>query len=230
MRAGLYKKTPVIFSGRMRNKFKKVLIFSLAFFTVITGAYTFFERIYPNYIARAEAYAKNVALKTINQSIYEALDTYKFENSFSKKLTDESGKITSIELETIKTNKFKADITAILQKNIDNLSEGYIGIPFGSLSNKEIFSGLGPDIKVKISPVGIAKVDFAEEFISCGINSVKHRISLNIAVDITLVSATMRKNTTVTSQVPIAETIINGTVPYYYGSGMSFAAGEGKNE
>ena len=119
-------------------------------------------------------------------------------------------------------NAFKAELTKKLQDNINNLPDGYIMIPLGSLSNKEIFSGLGPKIKIKIIPNGIVKTDFSEEFVSCGINQVKHRISLDVSVKISVISATMYKTQEVNTSVPVSETIISGVVPNYYGGYMGF--------
>ena len=80
---------------------------------------------------------------------------------------------------------------------------------------------MGYRIPISISTDGFAKIDFDDEFTSCGINQVKHKIYMTISVRISVISAVFTKTETVTSGVPVAETIISGTVPNYYGDNMS---------
>ncbi len=219
MRLGLYKKGCFFARERRFKKTKKCIvgIFILSF--VLLVSYTFFERIYPNYITRAESHANNLSIRMINKSAKEILEEKNY-NEFSIIEKDAEGKVVSIEARTVEMNKFKADVISKLQENIKSSSEGYIYIPLGSLLKKEMFAGMGPKIKIKVLPTSIVEADFSDEFVSCGINQTKHKISLNVSLTMTLVSATMKKHVTTTQTLPISETIISATVPYYYGNGI----------
>ena len=175
MRLGLYKRTPVFVSAGKKRIIKRRIVFSLFLLLVSVFVYLFFERVYPNYISRVDIYASNLATSVINSTLSDVLgDGYNDE--FVDVKTSSGGTVTSVEADTASMNSFKAELTQKLQNNINNLPDGYVTIPLGSLLNKEIFSGLGPKMKIKTVPNGIVRVDFSEEFVSCGItrSSIKY--------------------------------------------------------
>lgn len=228
MRMKLYRHTPVFMNRYKKRGLINKFMFCFVCFILLTFIYLFFERIYPNYISRVEIYANNLATSTINKTLSEVLQTKYSE--FVNISADKNGTVTSVEANTLSMNTFKADFIDTLQKRINELPDGSISIPLGSLSNKEIFSGFGPKIKIKTVPNGIVRADFSEEFVSCGINQVKHKIFLDVSVTITLASAAMYKTQTVHTAVPISETIIGGTVPNYYGGNLGLTAMNPENK
>lgn len=193
---------------------KKYVIVLLLAFCI---GYFFVARIYPNFVSRIEAYAHNIANEMTMSALSEVTEG-KYAN-FSNITFDGRGYVTSTGINSMEMNRFKVDLINALQKKVNNLSDGYISVPLGALSDKEFLSGFGPKIKIKVSPVGFVKADFEDEFISCGINQVKHKTWLNVAVNMTFSSATMKKSYTVESTVPVCENIISGAVPNYYGFG-----------
>ena len=76
---------------------------------------------------------------------------------------------------------------------------------------------MGYRIPVKVSLDGVTKTDFDEEFIHAGINQVKNRIYIIVTARISIVSSFMTISETVSTEVPVSETIIVGEVPEYYG-------------
>lgn len=230
MRLGLYKRMPVFISAGKKNYIKRKLFICIFIIISLLFAYLFFERVYPNYISRVEMYASNLATSTINSTLSQIIKKDYEDKDFVKIKTNNSGAVTSVEANTIQMNAFKTDLIDELQKNINNLPDGYITIPIGSLLKKEIFSGLGPRMKIKTVPNGMVKADFSEEFISCGINQVKHKIFLEVSVKISVISAAMHKSQMVKTSVPISETVISGVVPNYYGGYMSIADQMNKNK
>ncbi len=215
MRLRLYKRR--VFQKKGCRRMCLLVIFA----ALVVALYLFFERIYPNYMARLDIFAENLAVRMINATLPEAIRAS--DGKFSDITFGENGTVSSIEENTNQMNLFKSEYVRLLQDKINNMPAGYVSIPLGSLLSKEIFSGMGPEIKIKTVPYAVVRADFKESFVSCGINQVKHKIYLEAEVKITMVSATMRKTKTVKECVPVSETVIGGTVPRYYGR-MGLAA------
>ena len=90
---------------------------------------------------------------------------------------------------------------------------------FGGIINAlgiSLFSGMGPDIRVSVVPVGSVTTRFVTKFESAGINQTRHEISLEATTTMRIVIPTGTDTIQVTSTIPIAESIIVGTVPESY--------------
>lgn len=70
---------------------------------------------------------------------------------------------------------------------------------------------------------GSAETEFKSEFQSGGMNQTIHNLSLSITTDITVLIPPASENTSVSTDVVIAETVIVGEVPDYalYRSGIT---------
>lgn len=211
MRIGIYS---------IRGKFKARIALALICAFFLSVIYLFFERVYPNYINRVDIYMENTATALINSALSEAMRSTDA-SDFEIINTDTDGNITSVESNTYEMNLFKARYTDILLEKIKDNPPGYVIMPLGSLSGKEIFSGIGPRIKIKTEINGMVKTDFCENFVSCGINQVKHKIFIDVSVRFSAISATMHRSRTIKTTIPVSETVISGVVPKYYGSGLN---------
>ena len=193
------------------------LAFSLVFINVF---FAFLVRFKPIFEEKASHTAKTKAIDIINKATEDV-----FFDISSPELViidkNESGSITSVSADTIEINRLKTKLSKSIQKYAENASDSTVYIPIGSLTNFAVLQGVGYRIPVKVSTDGFAKIDFGDEFVSCGINQVKHKIFMTVSVRVSVVSLVFTKTETVTSQVPVAETVIAGTVPNYYGDNMS---------
>ena len=86
----------------------------------------------------------------------------------------------------------------------------------GNFTGNKLISGYGPDIRVKVIPVGTVTTDFKTEFISAGINQTRHRIYLEAKTQVKVVIPLTTSTKEVKAQIPICETIIVGEVPESY--------------
>ena len=89
-------------------------------------------------------------------------------------------------------------------------------MPLGAALGLTLFAGSGPRIPISIVPVGTVQTDFETEFEACGINQTRHEISLEATTTMRIVIPTGTDTIQVTSTIPIAESIIVGTVPESY--------------
>ena len=77
-------------------------------------------------------------------------------------------------------------------------------------------SGWGPNIKVKIIPVGSVSINFSDEFKQAGINQTRHKIYMEMQTQVRIVVPLGSDIINVATKVPITETIIIGDVPDTY--------------
>lgn len=204
------------YSGRLRFISLFVvfsLIFSWLFFVILA-------RFKPVFEEKASHAAKTKAVDIINK----ATDDVFFDISSPDLVIidkNENGGITSVSANTIEINRLKTKLSKSIQEYAENSDGQNVYIPIGSLTSFPVLQGFGYRIPVKISTDGYAKIDFDDEFTSCGINQVKHKIFMTVSVRVSVISASYTKSETVTTEVPVSETVITGTVPTYYGDNMS---------
>ncbi|NLB36036.1 MAG: sporulation protein YunB [Clostridiales bacterium] len=162
----------------------------------------------------ATATAENLAIQSIDRAVADVLTNEKIVYSdlaIVEKNTN--GVITSIKIDTVKTNLLKSKIVIEIQKRIASIKGHNVSIPFGSLFGKEYLAGRGPYINIKISMTGIANSKISNKFESAGINQTLHRIMLDISAKIYIVLPNNTSYTTVNTNICIAETVIVGSVP-----------------
>lgn len=89
---------------------------------------------------------------------------------------------------------------------------------FGNFTGNNLLSGYGPDIKVKVIPQGTVTTEFKTEFLSAGINQTRHRVYLNVSGTMYVTAPFMEDEMTIDTGVTIAETVLIGDVPEFYGN------------
>ena len=204
------------------NKYKIRMFLYLSVITVSLGAsfIIFISVIRPVFIERLQYYGAKTATEAINSAIYEVF-SQKNENfnNLVELDKDTEGAISALTTNTIEMNKLRAEISNTLEEKLKDIDEEYIKIPLGNILGNDIFSGLGPDISIKIRPLGLAHVDFYDNFEACGINQSRHTVYISAKVDISVITTSTKTSKQVFSKIPVAETVIVGAVPKFYGAG-----------
>lgn len=80
----------------------------------------------------------------------------------------------------------------------------------------KIFSGMGPDIQIKLMTDGTVETELKSEFKEAGINQTLHRIYLEVKCHISILTPYDVIEETVINQVLLAEGIIIGNIPETY--------------
>jgi len=76
--------------------------------------------------------------------------------------------------------------------------------------------GRGPNIKLKVSPIGAVSCTFSSKFENAGINQTNHKIYLTITSNIGIIMPLLSVKYQQQQQVLISESIIVGLVPEVY--------------
>ena len=206
------------------NKYKIRLFLYLAVIAISLGAsfIVFVTVIRPVFVQRLQYYGHKAATEAINNAVADVFSKNHAQYSDLVSLDKNSdGTVSALTTNTAQMNKLRSDIAKTLEEELNQIDTEYINIPLGSILGNELFAGIGPDVKIKIRPVGVADVDFYDNFESCGINQSRHTIYIVAAVDVSVITSSAKTSGKVSAKVPVAETVIVGTVPQYYGMGAS---------
>lgn len=187
-----------------------ILILCILFFMIIDRG------IKPTIIAMSEAKVEYIAILAMNNAVSKILGTNVKYTDLTDVLTDKDGKISMIQFNTILINTLARDTSTLAQNEIRTLGEQGITIPLGSITRSKILAGMGPNIKVRMIPVGSVSTDFSDEFNQAGINQTRHRIFLTLRTQVRIVVPLGSNIIDVSTRVPITETIIVGDVPQTY--------------
>ena len=113
-------------------------------------------------------------------------------------------------------NRLRSHITTAMLEGLSRLEEETVTVPVGSLSGLTALSGLGWEIPVRL--IGVTNVDsgFDSGLTAAGINQTLHKITLTVRADLTLLLPGGPCTATVTTKVPLSETVLLGQVPQSY--------------
>lgn len=130
--------------------------------------------------------------------------------------TDHSGRITALTSNSTEMNRLRSEIMDDIVSQVSLLDSGELGVPMGNLTPFTTLSGKGPALPVRVLSVGTADAAFRNVFTDAGINQTYHQIVLDVTVDLTLLIPGGTVETSVSTQVNVAETVIVGQVPDAY--------------
>ena len=207
---------------RVRNprqvRFSPVLLWALIIALFFYMFSLFETRMKPAIDTIAQTRARNIAVREINLAVAEKLA---FGNEVSYNDLIEVDKSADGSVEAIRTNiqlvnLLKAELMLLINERIWHIETQEISIPVGNLSGMQLLAGRGPEIPIRLIPAGDAEVEMLHNFTSAGINQTKHQISLDIRTNVEIIMPTGNTSVQVATQIPIAETIIVGSVPTTY--------------
>lgn len=198
------------------NVFKRVILFLLI---LALAVFIFFEMMLRPMIGgiasvKAQALATE-AINTAAQTELQKID-FTYNDLVSVKYDQSGGAVQGITTNTLNMNKLKAAYSLEAQKQIDSLRSRTIQIAVGDLSGLELLKGKGPHIPVVLDFASSIETQVDSKFVSAGINQTQHIIELTITAKMFLLGDEGLDHIEVTTNVPIAETVIVGSVPTFY--------------
>ena len=128
---------------------------------------------------------------------------------------DSEGNLTAITTDAMRVNAFSSQLLQEISRSADDEALR-LRIPLGNLLGSDLLMGRGPAIPIDILMLTSSFVQLDNELTSTGINQSRHAITLRADVDIEILLPWESIQTTVESDVMIAETVIVGRVPQTY--------------
>ena len=203
---------------RKKIKLRPLILFGLLFTAGVFFLNFYMEnRLKPVLKTYAEAKSLSFATLAINDAVCGFLEQ---ENLAYTDLTmieyGENGTISNIKTDIVALNQLKARLSNVIVSEMENLSRSEIKIPLGTLLGGEVYYGKGPDIRVKLVPVGGVRTDISNKFTAAGINQTRHQILFTVSASVYIVLPSETIERTVESEFFLAETVIVGQIPDVY--------------
>lgn len=179
------------------------------------------KRAEPTFVAQISNYSNTAFTDLVQKSVINTSNT----DDFGRFLMPiESEGVSGFEIDTAKINAAVSGLLIDIQNALNSDYPATVYIPIGSVTDYYLLSSSGPSIPVKIIPISVVDSEITENFESVGINQVRHSIDLRIWVKMHYRGYLLDERETITTTIPIAETIISGDVPQYYGDGAVYTA------
>lgn len=167
----------------------------------------------PILLELALAQTSNCITEAINQAVADQAVAYSDLVSFEY---SSSGDIIAMVSNMAHANILRTELLDAALKALDGLETLEMGIPLGTIFDVDLFSGLGPNIDVRILYTGTASAQFENSFSDAGINQTCHQIFFNVHANLTVLLPGQQYNTSVSTKVCVAETVIIGKIPETY--------------
>lgn len=166
------------------------------------------------FYAIAEVKAVQIATNAIHETLKkQILDQNIRYQDFIIIHTDSDGRITMMQADTVRVNRFASITTLAVEQTLEKLRRQSFSIPLGQVLGLPLLANYGPNITYRIMPVGTIRVNVFDRFESSGINQTRHSLYLTFDTNVRIVVPSKSGEATVTAQVPLAESIIVGDVP-----------------
>lgn len=164
----------------------------------------------------SEIKVKSLTQRAVNQAVYEVVNSGPVYDDMIKISRNESGMVTLISADATEINRLARDLVKLSEVKLGEISERGISIPIGTFSGMPIFVGRGPEVSIRLIPIGVISCSFRSEFRQAGINQTTHRIYVNINSNVSVVMPTQNQNIATTTELLLAESIIIGSIPSTY--------------
>ena len=126
---------------------------------------------------------------------------------------DENGNITLIDINTVYVNHIKSRLTLDIIEKLTEYKALDFGIPLGNVLNSYAFSGLGPEIPIKATPVGNVVSKTKSSLVSGGVNQTKYELYIEFIACVEISGPLFTETREIKTELCIAQTVIIGKVP-----------------
>lgn len=201
---------------RKRSK-RKILFVVLSVITAIIVAAVVFikNNVTPMIIALSEERVRSLTADAVSLAVVDVMSQNN-DVEYLKITRDDNKEIKSVSVDAKAATVLAEKIALTAQEYITDVGNDGIKIPLGSLSGFSMFTGLGPDINMRVYLVGSTYSKMTSVFTAAGINQTLHRLYFtihgNIAVAVPGIPSTIK----VSAEVLMGETLIVGQVPPTY--------------
>ena len=208
----MYNRTPI----KKRKSLKKAKIRFLIIIIctlIIFIFYSINKNLSPAIIAVADSELRARTLDIINTNIQTIYDEEFKDIDLVSVEKDSNDKIVMVKADNVRLNTLATKISLKGQDELEKMGKVGFKIPLGYVSKVSILSYLGPDIIVKMRPIGRVEVSYESVFESAGINQTRLKIYRNVKSTMQIILPFESRDLEVVNNVPVCETIIVGEIP-----------------
>lgn len=123
-------------------------------------------------------------------------------------------------LDAARAGAAQAALIGAVQAEMDALPEISYRVPFGSLTNNSLLSGLGPGWPVQLQPQGYAQGKIRQTAESLSINTTRYCAVLQLSVTVNMILDGSTATLTVEQTCPLVSLLAGGEIPDVYAPGQ----------
>ena len=201
----------------MKPKFVRVVIALLVVILVFIFCTIYFRKnIVPTVMGSSIAKVRAIATNQINLAATSVLNgEITYDELFDVQYNND-GDVTLIRANSPRINSIAREIANLAQANLDSLGTVEVEISAGTFTGLALLTGFGPDVTIKIVPIGAANCDFVSCFQSAGINQTFHKIYIDVYADVNIITPIDEPTVQVKAEILVCENLIVGKVPDTY--------------
>ena len=197
------------------NKKKLAKYFIVLFiFIIVLAVFSVFVN--PVIMDTVELKSRSLATRAMNSSIADVVMNSIVYDDLVNIISDEFGNISMIQANSLEINNLSKDLAQTCEERIEEYGKQGVLIPLGTFTGIPLLVGVGPRIRVKMTPIGSVICKFVSNFETAGINQTVHKIYVNIRANVGVVMPLTSRNIMAEQQVLISESVIVGQVPEVY--------------
>jgi len=164
----------------------------------------------------AQVRVKQIATQAINSAISERLASAANYDKLIEWQRDNNGSVTSFVLNYAEHMKITAETVNTVQSQLLKLQSLPEHIPLGQAMGSAILASFGPDIPVKLVPMGSAQVTLNTRYQNAGINMILVEVYIRVIAEVSVIIPFDSKPEIVETEIPISYVLVVGGTPMYY--------------
>ena len=170
----------------------------------------------PMVLAVSDAHFSNEMSLIISQVLNEDSDASVTYSDLVTLQYDESGTLAAVTTELEAGNLLRTRVVSRLLSDLSAMERETVSVPIGSITGLTILSGHGFVIPVELLGVTNVRSRLDSTLTATGINQTLHEIDLVVEADLVLLLPGGPCSHTVSTRIPLAETVLLGQVPENY--------------
>lgn len=193
-----------------------LIVFLLVVLAILLALNTYWKSTIPTLLEITRARISAQTVMVVNQAVETSLADTDIFASLVTIQRDNDGNITLLTANSTVANKIARKTAILSQNRLDQLAKEQIEVPFGTISGIPLFSEMGPEITITVTPIGAVNCTFTSTFESVGINQTLHRMFIQVECKMDLVIPQMHHTMDLVVPILVSESIIVGKVPTTY--------------
>ena len=189
----------------IKNK-RKITTIILVLIIALETATLFLKHINPIFEQVSTYEAKKLATLIANDQTTKVMQNYNYDSMFTVE-KDSDGNVSMIQMNMYRVNIIISDIAYYIQEQMKKPENSSVSIPIGNLLGIDLFSGYGPNVKMRVVLLGSVETDLRSEFIAKGINQTLHRVYLQIDCPVQILSSYKTIEEKISNQFLLAENV-----------------------
>jgi len=216
---------------KRRTRRKGILMMSLALCLVAGFIYLLDWVLRPTILAVVDVQAVQIATEAANEAVLHTLTSQQVQYTDLVDIKrNQAGQVDLLQANTVRISELSAEVTLAVQKSLQSLNSQPLEIPLGQILGIQFLASRGPLLSMYIIPVGTVLANITDKFEEAGVNQTKHTIYLELSTNVQVVVPLFENTVHVGTTMPLAESIIVGTVPSVYVNLPGGIMGYGKGQ